>query len=76
MICASSKFLDKQPTKLSLGLASLLEIDTSFVRALTSSHGLEGRAAPIEIQSYFYSRASKVRTQVLNYQLIIQIQIN
>lgn len=45
MICASFKFLGKQPTKLSLGLFSL-EIDTFFAPAFTSSHSLEGIAGP------------------------------
>lgn len=59
MTCASFKFLGKQPAKLSLGLASLLEIDTSFVPGLRSSHGLEGRAAPIEIRSCFHSELGR-----------------
>lgn len=49
--CASFKFLGKQPTKMSLRLPTFLETDASFVPALTSSHGLEGRAGPIEIWS-------------------------
>lgn len=59
MISASFKFLGKQPTQLCLGLASLLEIDASFVPALRSSHGLEGTAAPKEIWSCFYSKLGR-----------------
>lgn len=59
MICASFKFLGKQPTKLSLGLASLREIDTSFLPARRSCHGLEGTAAPIEMWSCFHSELGR-----------------
>lgn len=46
-ICASFKFMGKEPMKSNLGLTSLLGIDTSFVPVLTSSLHLEGRTVPV-----------------------------
>lgn len=54
-ICASFIFVGKESKKSNPVFISLLGIDTSFVPAPTTSLGLDRRAVPIKIWSYFYS---------------------
>lgn len=82
-ICGSFKFVGKEPMKSNLGLTSVLEIDTSFVPALTSSLGLEGRSAHTGMELLLLrvgrSQSKPPVCSIINYsnsnQLITQNQL-